>query len=315
MAQVITVTGEVDADSIGRTLVHEHVFSALAGADLDPRLTLDEEDVVATAVSWLRTVKEYGVQTVVDATPITWYRRPDLLRRIAETAEINIVASTGMYTERMGWPFHLKLLKTEQLTEVFLAEVEQGMLHTGVRAGIIKLATGQTEVGKYERRALDAAVEVQRSTGIGIITHTEGADGAYAQLSAFEEQGADLDRVLIGHVDNNVEADYHLDIVKRGGQIGFDRIGHSIITPDQARFDAILAVIQAGHADRVLLSHDAVATYLGDFFVTPEIPRWREYGFTFLFREVLPRLQEAGVPAETLESILTTNPRRLLAPA
>lgn len=315
MTRVTTVTGDIDVASLGRVLVHEHVFCALAGADLDPRLTLDEEAVVTEAVTWLRAVKEYGVRTVVDATPITWYRRPDLLRRISETAEVHIVASTGMYTERMGWPFHLKLLSVEQLVEVFLAEVEKGMLHTDVRAGIIKLATGQSAVGKYERRALDAAVAVQEATGVGIITHTEGADGAYAQLEAFAENSADLDRVLIGHVDNNVESAYHLDIVKRGGQIGFDRIGHSLITPDQARFEAVLAVIEAGHADRVMLSHDAVASYLGDFFTTPEIPRWREYGFTFLFREVLPRLEERGVPADTIEAVLTTNPRRLLAPA
>lgn len=315
MSRVITVTGEVPAGELGGVLVHEHVFCALAGADLDSRLEMDEDAIVAKAVEWLRAVREFGVRTVVDATPITWYRRPDLLRRISEMAEVYVVASTGMYTERMGWPFHLKLLSTDQLADLFSHEIDRGILHTDVRAGMIKLATGQREVGKYERRALDAAVAVQKATGVGIITHTEGADGAYAQLDAFEENAAELDRILIGHADNSTETVYHHDIVRRGANIGFDRIGHSAITPDKDRFDAVHSLIKAGYAERIMLSHDAVATYLGDFFVTDELPRWNKYGFTYVFREVVPRLLALGVEQKVIDSILTDNPRRLLAPS
>jgi phosphotriesterase-related protein len=315
MSRVITVTGDIPADDLGTVLVHEHVFCALAGADLDPRLSLDEDAAVAEAVAWLRAVAAFGVRTVVDATPITWYRRPDMLRRVSETAEVNIIASTGMHTERMGWPFHLKLFSAGQLAEVFTLEIEKGMLHTDVRAGIIKLATGQTAVSKYERRAIDAAAAVQKSTGVGIITHTEGADGAYSQLDAFKENGVDLDRVLIGHVDNSTDESYHLDIIKQGGQIGFDRIGHYLITPDGPRLNAIHALIAAGHSDRIMLSHDAVASYLGDFFITPELSRWREYGFTYLFREVIPELRDRGIDDAVFERMLVSNTRRLLAPA
>lgn len=314
MSRVITVTGEISTRDLGRVLIHEHVFSALAGADLDSRLELERATVVDEAVRWLEGVKEHGVTAVVDATPITWYRRPDILQEASERSGVHVIASTGMYTERMGWPFHLKLLKADQLAELFVREIEEGMLHSGVRAGIIKIATGQASVSKYEGKAIEAAVVAQHATGVGIITHTEGADGAFAQLDAFEQYGADLDRILIGHLDNSVESEYHLRLVERGANLGFDRIGHSIITPDEDRFGAIRAVVDAGHADRVLLSHDAVATYLGDFFVTPEIARWKEYGFTFLFREVLPRLRSAGVSEVTIDQMMVDNPRRVLAP-
>lgn len=67
------------------------------------------------------------------------------------------------------------------------------------------------------------------------------------------------------------------------------------------------------HPERTMLSHDAVAASLGDFFTTGETPRWEEYGFTYLFREVLPWLRDNGVDDATLERVLVDNPRRLLA--
>lgn len=312
MSTVRTVTGEIGAAELGRTLVHEHVFAGLPGLELDGRLRLDEEAVVRQAAGWLTAAAEHGVRTVVDATPMNWYRRPDLMRRISERSGVAVIASTGLYTERMGWPLHLKLLTAEQLADVFTREIEHAMVGSDVPAGVIKVATGQETVGKHERRAIEAAVQTQRRTGAAILTHTEGPTGAMAQLDVFADAGANLSRVLIGHCDNSTQADYHRAIAVRGANVGFDRIGHFAITPDAPRHEAILALL-AGHADRVLLSHDAVAASLGDFFTTEESPRWAEYGFTYLFREVLPWLRDRGVDDAVIDRVLVDNPRRLLA--
>jgi phosphotriesterase-related protein len=292
-------------------LVHEHVFAGLPGLELDGRLRLDEEAAVAKAAGWLRAAAEHGVSTVVDATPMNWYRRPDLMRRISERSGVAVVASTGMYTERMGWPLHLKLLSTAELADLFTLEVEKGMGGTDVRAGMVKVATGEP-IGKYERRAIEAAVLTQQRTGVGILTHNEGPTGASSQVDAFVQAGADLDRVLIGHCDNSTEAGYHRAVAERGAGVGFDRIGHFAITPDAPRHEAVLALLRT-HPERTFLSHDAVAASLGDFFTTHETPRWEEYGFTYLFREVLPWLRAQGVDEATLDTVLRDNPRRLLA--
>lgn len=315
MASVTTVTGEIEADQIGKALIHEHVFGALPGFELDARDNLDEDDAVKKSVAALRAVREFGVQTVVDATPLNWYRRPDLLKRISEESEVFIVASTGLYTEHMGWPFHIKLLKEDELAEIFTIELEKGMLHGSIRAGIIKLATGQEEVSKYERRAIVGAVMAQQTTGAGIITHTEGPSGGLHQLDVFEEAGADLGRVMIGHLDNSAETEYHAAIAKRGAFVGFDRIGHYRLMPHDKRLISVLAMIEAGYASQVLLSHDAVVYSKGAWFVTEERPHWQEYGLTFIFRELLPKLEEHGVASQVLDSILVDNPRRVLAPA
>lgn len=312
MTNVVTVCGEVAPEDLGRVLLHEHVFCALAGADLDARSVLDEDAAVEKATAWLSAVKEFGVGTVVDATPITWYRRPDILKRVSEATEVNIVASTGMYTERMGWPFHFKLMSVDELAEVFALEITEGSAGTDIRAGIVKLATGET-IGKYEAKALEAACRIQDELGVGIITHTEGTRGGHAQLEAFQAVGADLDRILIGHVDNSTDTSYHRSLIEAGATIGFDRCGHYLITPDKERLDALRALAMDGLHDRIVLSHDAVASYIGKFFETPELPRWDEYGFTYIFQEIEPALEAAGVPPEATEAMTSANPRRILA--
>lgn len=313
MPLVRTVTGPIEPAQLGRTLVHEHVFAALPGYEIDFLDPLDEADVIERAVKKLEAVKEFGVTAVVDATPMNWYRRPDLLQQISERSEVFIIASTGLYTERMGYPFHIKMKSVDELTELFTAEIEEGMLGTSIQAGVIKLATGQEAVGKYEARALHAAVRTQQTTGVGIITHTEGPTGGMEQVKAFTEAGADLRRVMIGHLDNSTDSEYHKEVARSGARLGFDRIGHYRLVPHEDRLKAILALIEAGFGDQLMLAHDCVAASKGSWFITEEAPHWEEYGYTFLFRELLPKLEESGVPSEVIETILSDNPRQLLA--
>ena len=306
----MTVTGEVRPDQLGRTLIHEHVFAALPGFDLDVRDSLDDDEAVKTSVEVLRAAKEFGVQTVVDAAPLNWYRRPDLLERISEESEVFIVACTGLYTERMGWPFHFKLLSEVDLAEIFAIELGQGMSHSAIRAGVIKIASGEGPLGKYDQRAIVAAVTAQRATGAGIITHTTGPTGGLDQLRAIEDAGGDPSRVMIGHMDNVESA---RAVADRGAFVGMDRVGHYRQMSHDDRLGLILSMIELGYASQVLLSHDAVVYSKGRWFVAEDTPHWKHYGLTFLFREVLPRLREHGVSADVLDAMLIVNPRRVVA--
>jgi phosphotriesterase-related protein len=73
----------------------------------------------------------------------------------------------------------------------------------------------------------------------------------------------------------------------------------------------VVALLERGYADRMVLSHDA-AYYS---HVTPpswraaSAPRWR---MDTISRHILPALRGAGVSDDEIDQMLIHNPRRLL---
>ena len=98
MSHVNTVRGPVQGGSLGRTLMHEHIFV------LSPEIekTADEWDEAAEqarAVAKLRELKKKGIDTLVDLTVIGLGRYIPRVAAIAEQVpEINVVVATGVYT-------------------------------------------------------------------------------------------------------------------------------------------------------------------------------------------------------------------------
>ena len=88
--QIQTVTGPVALDSLGRTLMHEHLFIAFPGAQFDPTADFDRAGFVAEASRRLRELREvHGVRSFVDPCPIELGRDPALMAEIADRAEMN----------------------------------------------------------------------------------------------------------------------------------------------------------------------------------------------------------------------------------
>lgn len=319
MNDVMTVTGPVPASELGRVLIHEHIFLALPGYDADFLDPLDEEDIIRRATAKLEAVKQDGVGTIVDASPHPWYRRPDLLQRISERSGVKIVATTGLYTESsLGARSHFRFKTVDQLVEFFVAEATQGIGGTTIRAGLLKFAGSSEHVSEFEESILEAVVKAQQQTGLGIITHAEGPLGGVGQIEAFTRLGADMERILIGHLDNSTELEYFQNIAASGAWLGFDRIGFYPLVPHEERHAAILAAFKAGLGDKVMLSHDFVGTFKGGLFYSEDDPTWgprARLGYRFLFEELLPYLLEHGVEQSLIDQVLTDNPRKLLAGA
>ena len=69
--QVQTVTGSIGIGSLGRTLMHEHLFIAFQGAEYDTTAVFDRPAFIAEAVRRLRELREvHGVRSFVDPCPI-----------------------------------------------------------------------------------------------------------------------------------------------------------------------------------------------------------------------------------------------------
>ena len=236
MPHVQTVTGPIEATELGRTLVHEHLRISYWGEEWDRNYTWKRADTVALAVDKMAELIDAGFRTFVDPCPIELGRDPELYAEVAQRSGMQIVCTTGFYTEHEGWglPLYWRARDPEEIAEHYVAELQEGIAGTdGIRPGAIKAATGAV-VTDAERRVLTGAGMAQHEADVAIITHTEHSLHGDVQQDLFADAGADLARCLIGHQDEATEVAPIRKLAERGTFVGMDRIGLEIIAPDAA---------------------------------------------------------------------------------
>lgn len=319
---VNTVLGPISADKLGKTLFHEHFVFGYPGFQGDITLgEFDREAALQTGINVAEKLKSHGVKTVVDATTNECGRNPELLREISEKTGLQIICASGYYYEGESAPAYFKFRAGmgdmgAEVYEMFKREITEGIGKTGVKAGVIKLASSKDVITDYEKVFFRAAAKVQMETGVTIITHTqEGTMGA-EQAELLISEGADPSRIVIGHMCGNTNLADQVRVLKTGVFVGFDRFGLEGIVG--APFDAVreamlIGLIGTGYGKQILLSHDTVNHWLGRPLVLPEIvvqmlANWHP---TNIFENVIPVLQKAGITDEQIDTLLIENPRRL----
>src|SRR5699024_12483188 len=98
---VPTFTGDIAAEEVGETLLHEHLF--VRQPDVDRALPDDEWDAdraVHEAVVHLDALHDRGVRTVVDLTVPRLGRDVRLVIRGAKRTRMRLVAASSEYSER-----------------------------------------------------------------------------------------------------------------------------------------------------------------------------------------------------------------------
>lgn len=313
MATVNSVLGPIDSNDLGFTLIHEHLLIGWAGWQWDQFAKFDRANEMAKAVDTLSELKSLGVRTFVDPCPMDIGRDPEYMAEASQKSGVNIIGSTGLYHHQSGIPTYFQGLGEDEITEIFIDDIQNGMAGSGIKAGIIKTATTAGQVTDQEAKAHRAAGRAAAATGTPIITHTdEAAPMGIEQLDLFEAVGAKPSGIAIGHSCGNGQVRYLLNVLKRGAWLSFDRFGFGISAEDDVRIASLMALIGSGHADRVMLAHDSVVTFLSrGFNPPPEIAatliNWKP---THLIKNIFPRLRELGVTDATIDQMMVANPRR-----
>lgn len=315
-----SVLGPISPDKLGTTLVHEHFTFAYPGWFADATIAPEnDKEALKTNLLVIKAAQKYGIKTIIDATPNdTGGRNPELYKALAKKTGINIICATGLYTEHEGSPAYWKTRTvfgtdiTKMISDLFIKEIKQGIRKTGVKAGVIKVGTSP-KMTDYEIAVHKAAVIAHKATGVPIITHTEGPTGGVEQADLLLKEGANPKMVMIGHVSNSKDIEYHKAIIAKGVYIAFDRLGLEIITPTDVCVKNIAELCKLGYANQIMLSHDTVNVWLGRFLEAPEpvmkaLANWR---VDHISRNVLPALKAQGVTDEQIKTMMVDNPRNL----
>lgn len=317
---VMSVRGAVGGQDLGRTLVHEHIIISLPGEELDPLYAPDRQEIVAIATDRLQELRDKGVSTMVDPCPVELGRDPELYAEVSEKSGVNIIFATGFYMEDSGLPPYWRARDAQEIADFYLHELSEGVGKTGFRPGVIKAATGVT-VTANERKVLAGAALAQKQAGVAIITHTEHSLHGDVQQDIFEQNGADLSRVMIGHQDEQESAEPIIRLAERGTFVGIDRVGLEILAPDTRRADHVATLIERGHIGKVCLSQDCVCTMSAPrfpfalppgFTMTPGEFMLSNKPLSYVVTDFADLLRERGVTEAQLDTIFRDNPRRLL---
>lgn len=322
MATVNTLSGPLDVDDLGRTYMHEHIF--VVNQELQKYWPgyagWDEDKVVEFArQSLIRLRQDFGCESILDPTVAGLGRDIRAMARAAEGTGVNVVPATGWYVySDLPFAFYMKTLdeKIDVLTELFVADAEEGLEGTSIKAGVIKCSTDKRGVTSDVEALLRASARAAIQTGLPITTHSDSAShNGLDQQRIFAEEGVDPATIVIGHCNEASDLDYLEKLIENGTYIGFDRCGtppgpgRENIPTLEGQIDNLATLIERGLGDRVVLSHDHMCFM---DLKSPEYIKGRsgpDFPYGYIGNEVLPGLEKRSVDEAAIEQLLVGNPR------
>jgi phosphotriesterase-related protein len=337
--KIQTVLGLIEPAELGRTLMHEHVLCDIrppttrGDNDLGPEITLENVwqlnygrgieragrkymlDLEDIATGEVEMMKHDGGDAIVELTCGGLSPDPAGLRRIAEGTGVHLVMGCGYYVNEYQDPKNHGRAVDDFAREM-IGQIRHGAWGTDVHAGMIGEIGCSAPWTDLEKRVMQAALVAAAETGAAINVHP-GRDPDQPQEVAdfIEAAGHPTERIVISHIDRTVfDESRLLELADSGVTIEFDLFGQEssyyglsdIDMPNDAtRLRLIRALIDNGHLDRVVISHDiCYRTRLASF---------GGHGYGHIFRNVVPMMKKRGYSEGEIDAILVRNPRRLLA--
>src|SRR5262245_54825599 len=276
-------------------------------------LRLTDEQV---AIDEIRLFQRAGGATVIDPTPGTLSREPLALARIARVTGLHIVMGSGYYVAA-SHPPDMDMRTVDDLAREMIADVTVGVADTGVRAGLLGEIGTTHPFTENERKVLRAAIAAQRDTGAPLMIHPGRHPAMPMQLAEFVRmEGGDVRRTIMCHIDRTIaDVGSVIELARTGIWLEYDLFGlensyypynPSFDMPnDGGRMAHVLALIEAGYGDRLLLSHDIA--------YKTSLVKYGGYGYHHLLVNVVPRLRRKGLDEAGIRQLLVDNPRRAFA--
>lgn len=326
MATVETVTGPIDASQLGTTLIHEHLRArdeavheqwptAPSSGGIPEREHTD--DGYVAAVEAARAAVELGVKTICDPTAMLLGRDVSFMRRVAEDTGLQVVACTGIYTYD-HLPTFFVSRDPDAIADLFVADIEQGVQGTDIKAAFIKCAADEPGITENVEKVHRAAARASLRTGAPIMAHSRPAsDTAPRQIEILREEGVDPAKIQIAHTGDSADLDYIERVLETGVWIGLDRYGLEMYLPFEQRQATTLALLERGYADRIFIAADSCATI--DWFPHAVVEQLIEAGaavdwdIRIVPQKVMPDLRERGMTDDQAEQVLVRNPVGWLA--
>jgi phosphotriesterase-related protein len=318
MKTVNTVLGPVAADALGIVAVHEALLSVVPGAEHAYDVTIDRAEIFEILARKLTAFRDSGGTTIVDSTGMFHGRDVRLYEALSRSTGVHIVASTGMGPEEMLGGYFLTPQTNpptpwpaEKFADLFGKEITEGMVVPRVErrgaAGLVATTATRDGMTATDESLARGAARTALITGVPVSLRF-GAD-AVRDLGIVLGEGLTADRVVVGGLDRRdaVVAGAPLAVARRGAYVALDHVGvdDDEHISDHERAALVIALVEAGHADRILLSSNAIGVAKGH----PD----HDLPYGYVVSSFVPLAQSLGLSDDDARRILVDNPRELLS--
>jgi len=341
--KVQTVLGQINPENLGITLCHEHLLIDFLAFCEEPERAFErkmaQEPVKLENLWWVRQnlftnldnvrmidkdlaireanrFKEAGGGTIVELTNIGIGRDPQNLALISRTTGLNIIMGSGYYVGSTQSE-KVRKMNNEQLADVIVKDIIDGVNETDIRAGIIGEIGVSVPIDEFEIKSLQSAAIAQKKTGAPINIHPSHSDNLVLEnIKILKEAGADLNRVVISHCDSwSFTYDILKLILDEGCYVEFDCFGYDGYFPmyqgrhfhmpsDAQRIKTLLKLINEGFLKKLLIA--------GDHCVKTSLTEFGGYGYDHIIRNVIPLMMRYGIKKDQILEVLISNPKEIL---
>lgn len=140
-------------------------------------------------------------------------------------------------------------------------------------------------------------------TGISVMVHLDHGSATWEVLYALAADGLPAERVVLAHIDRNLDPGLNAELTLAGAYLGNDGMARHCEAPDSVIVDCLERVLATEDPGLVVFAGDVA----GALATTPAgMP-----GLTYLPLRFVPRLRQR-VGRHLTEQLLVTNPARLL---
>ena len=338
---VQTVLGPVPPSELGPTTTHEHLYLDFSfmyrPAQDTPSPELADAPITLENLGWIRRnyysnrsnitltdvemttgevsrYRDAGGGAIVDATLAEIGRNPDALATISRESGVHIIMGCGFYVD-IAHPQDMDRLSVDDLAGEIIGDIVDGVCDSGIRAGVIGEMGCTWPLTPNERKALLAAAVAQQETGAPILIHPgRHPDAPLEILETLANGGADVSRVIMGHLDRTVfEFGPLQSIAASGCYLEWDLFGNEgsyyplaeIDMPSDAqRLDFIRCIAEDGYSDRIVVGHDIATKH--------RLVRYGGHGYGHILENIVPKMRRKGFSEETVQAITVDNPARIL---
>jgi phosphotriesterase-related protein len=202
-------------------------------------------------------------------------------------------------------------MSASRIADEIVSEATVGADGTDVKIGLIGEIGVSSDFTAEEEKSLRGAAQAQVRTGLPLMVHLPGWYRlGHKVLDIVASEGGDLRHTVLCHMNpSHDDLTYQSELAARGAFLEYDMIGMDFFYADQqvqcpsdeesAR--AILRLVEAGHLDRILLSHDV--------FLKMMLTYYGGNGYAYVLRHFLPRLKRHGLEDAVLDRMMRGNPR------